>query len=214
VLYAIDDAEANKFDAALLHACVSIDVTSKRMFPSSTKVGTRYANCLRQYYWLLEPMMGAGLNLVETRFTNIQVRNNRAPDFANVIYEIFRCSHAHGDEVPSAFLVLPSAGGFYSEWLFGNGELHMPNRVIWALLSVAIFSKVNRHERTTGAYYLSLGDEQFPICDWWGHEDDFRPIANRYNKVRVKLNGLERLKKQNSGAGNVKEVLILNPSFV
>jgi hypothetical protein len=161
VLYAIDDVEANKLDAGLLHALIAIDGTSKRLYPNSTGVGTRYINCLRKYYWLLEPMLVAGLNLVETRFTNIQLRNNRAPDFAEVVYEIFRCSHAHGDEVPCAFSLLPTAGRFNSEWVFGKNELHMPDRVLWALLSVAVFSKVNRHEKTAGAYYLSLGDEQF-----------------------------------------------------
>ena len=71
VLCAIDDAEAGKFDAALLHACISIDTTSKRLYPSEQKVGVRYVDCLRRYYRLLEPMMGAGLNLVDTRFSNI-----------------------------------------------------------------------------------------------------------------------------------------------
>src|SRR6266851_7227207 len=215
VLYAIDDAGAKKFDAALLHACIAIDATSKRLYPSSTKVGVRYVNCLRHYYWLLEPMIGAGFNLVETRFTNIQLRNSTSPDLATVIYEIFRCSHAHGDEVPSSFSVLPSEGGFHSRWLLGNGELHMPDRVIWALLSVAVLSQVNRCEKTSGTYYLSLGAEHFTISEWWGREDDFRSIADRYNKVRVRMDGLERLEKQTAGVpGRVELVQILNPPFV
>jgi hypothetical protein len=88
-------------------------------------------------------MMGAGLNLVETRFTNIKLRNTASPDLAEIIYEIFRCSHAHGDEVPPNFSVLPSQGGFGSVWGLGYGELHMPDRVVWALLAVSVFSKVN-----------------------------------------------------------------------
>lgn len=66
----------------------------------------------------------------------------------------------------------------------------MPDRVVWALLAVAVFAHVNRGEQSTGDYYLSLGMEQFRICDWWGREDDFRPVAERYNKTRVKLHGL------------------------
>jgi hypothetical protein len=212
VLCAIDDAVAKKFDAALLHACIAIDATSKRLYPSSTKVGERYVNCLRHYYWLLEPMIGAGLNLVETQFTNLQLRKHKSPDLADVIYEIFRCSHAHGDEVPNAFSILPSEGGFHSRWLLGNGELHMPDRVIWALLSVAVLSQVNRSETTTGNYYLSLGAERFTISEWWGREHDFRIIADRYNKVRVRMDGLERLEKQTAGlAGRVERVQIFNP---
>lgn len=44
ILCAIDDAEADKFDAALLHACVAIDTTAKRLYPRSTKVGARYVD--------------------------------------------------------------------------------------------------------------------------------------------------------------------------
>jgi len=71
VLCAIDDAEAGKFNAALFYACISIDTTSKRLYPSEKRVGVRYVNYLLKYCWLLEPMLGAGLNLVDTRFSNI-----------------------------------------------------------------------------------------------------------------------------------------------
>jgi hypothetical protein len=213
VLYAIDDAEMRKFDAALLHACIAIDTTSKRLYPSETKVGRRFVTCLRDYYWIVEPMIGAGLNLVETRFTNVHLRNNHSPDLADIIYEIFRCGHAHGDEVPAQFSVRPTTGGFNSDWLLGPGEIHMPDRVVWALLSVAVFSKVNRSEKSSGAYYLSLGDDRFPVCDWWGREDDFRPVANRYNQTRVKLDKLDRLGKPDpSTASNQVDIVnIIQP---
>jgi hypothetical protein len=71
-----------------------------------------------------------------------------------------------------------------------ESELRMPDRVVWALLAVAVLAEVNRGEKSIGSYYLSLGTEHFPICDWWGREEDFRPVANRYNKIRVKLEGL------------------------
>jgi hypothetical protein len=108
VLCAIDDAGARKFDAALLHACITIDTTAKRLYPSESRVGRRYTQCLRDYYWIVEPMLGAGLNLVETRFSNIRMLRDQNPDLADVIYEIFRCSHAHGDEVPQGYSVIPT----------------------------------------------------------------------------------------------------------
>jgi hypothetical protein len=33
VMYSIDDMGQGKFDSALLHACIGIDATSKKMFP-------------------------------------------------------------------------------------------------------------------------------------------------------------------------------------
>jgi hypothetical protein len=73
----------------------------------------------------------------------------------------------------------------------------MPDRLIWALLAVAVLSSVNAGTKTTGTYFLSLGDERreerFVISDWWGRETDFRPVADRYNTTRVKLDQLGRL---------------------
>jgi hypothetical protein len=132
-------------------------------------------------------MIGAGLNLVDTRFENIKIKNNAAPDLAEIIYEVFRCNLVHGDEVPTAFSWTKSAGGFGAEWYLMDNALHMPERVLWALLAVAVFSRVNAGTITTGDYYLSLGNERFVISQWWGREDDFRPIADRYNTTRLKL---------------------------
>ncbi|HJZ57167.1 MAG TPA: hypothetical protein VKE74_19515 [Gemmataceae bacterium] len=195
VMCAIADADAGKFDSALLHACIAVDATSKRLFPSEKQVVIRYVNSLRSYYWLLEPMTG-GINLVETRFSNLKLKNNPSPDFAEIIYEVFRCNHAHCDEVPAAFSVTLSPGAFYSKWVLKPDELHMPDRVLWALLSVVVFSRVNRAEKTLGGAYLSLGSDRFPIANWWGREDEFRPVADRYITVRVKLDALERIEPE------------------
>jgi hypothetical protein len=193
VLCAIDDASAGKFDSALLHSCIAIDATARRLSPGENRVGVRYVQCLRNYYWIIEPMIGAGLNLVETKFTNIHLRNTSAPDLAEVIYEILRCSHAHGDEVPQQYSIIPSPDPGYTRWELKKDELHMPGRIIWALLGVAVFSKVNVSESSVGTHYLALGGDQFPIADWWGREDDFRPFADKSNQTRVKMDGLERL---------------------
>ena len=213
VLYAIDDVAARKFDAALLHACITIDATAKRLYPCERKVGVRYTACLRDYYWIIEPMIGAGLNLVESRFSNVQLGKNRSPDLADIIYEIFRCSHTHGDEVPACFSTVPTVGPFGSNWLLARGELHMPDRIIWALLAIAVFSKANAGERSHGTYYLSLGNDQFPICDWWGREDDFRPVADQYNQTRVKLDKLEQFQEASAEAANnrVESLFIRQP---
>lgn len=213
VLYAIDDAGVGKFDAALLHACIAIDTTSKRLYPSERKVRIRYVKCLRNYYWIVEPMIGAGLDLIETRFSNVHLRNNHSPDIADVIYEIFRCAHAHGDEVSPSYSIIPTEGSVVSKWKFGHGELHMPDRIIWALLAIAVFSKVNGGEKSVGAYYLSLGDDRFPVCDWWGREDDFRPVADQYNQTRVRFDKLDRLEKvgPHASTDKVESVTIVQP---
>src|SRR5437660_2126536 len=108
VTCAIDDATNGKPDAALLHACIAIDATAKRRYPTQRSVRVRFVGCIRDYYWIVEPMLGAGVNLVETRFKNVSLTKNQNPDLAEIIYEIFRCSHAHGEEVPPEFHVVSS----------------------------------------------------------------------------------------------------------
>jgi hypothetical protein len=78
---------------------------------------------------------------------------------------------------------MPSQGGFGSEWGLAYGELHMPDRIVWALLAVSVFSKVNKGEKTTGSYYLSFGNERFTISEWWGRED----VVLQQNTIKYEL---------------------------
>jgi hypothetical protein len=213
VIYAIDDAGAGKLDAALLHACIAIDTTSKRCFPAEKAVGRRFVNCIRKYYWIIEPMLGAGVNLVDSRFGNVNLKKISAPDLAEFVFEVFRCSHAHGDEVPGVYSIMPTVGTQLSIWSFGHGELHMPDRIIWALLAVAVFAEVNAREKSDGDYYLSLGNDRFPLCDWWGRETDFRPVAKSYNQTRVTFEGLDRLGKSSGDPDKdeTENILIVQP---
>lgn len=210
VLYALEDADAGKLDSALMNACVAIDPTAKLLYPKVKLVSERYVRCLREYYWLLEPMVGAGLNLVDTRFENVPIPGNPAPDFADIIYKIFRCTNAHGDEIPRAYHVTKSHGGFRSLWALTKDELHMPDRVVFALLAIAVFSRANAGLKTVGEHWLALGDERFKVKDWWGREDDFRPVAARYNQTRVTLAALHRVGAI-ADAVNVEHVTIKQP---
>lgn len=209
-----DDAADGKFDAALLHACIAIDATSKLLYPKQKAVGKRYTQCIRDYYWLVEPMLGAGINLEETVFRNVKLPKTDAPDFAEIVYEVFRCGHVHGDEVPESFAVLPSKGHWNSNWMVGKNTLRFPDRVVWALLSISIFARVNERQKvwSIGAYVLSLGDTEFPVEHWWGREDDVRPIAREHNQVRVKMEELQRmLDAPDDGA--VGQILIVQPNI-
>ena len=136
--------------------------------------------------------MGSGINLEETKFENVKLGNNASPDFAEIIYEVFRCSHAHGDEIPQTFSLIPTTSPFGSQWLLADGELHMPDRVLWALLALSVFSTVNAVETSPNTRYLALGENRFVVADWWGREAEVRHLAQKYNKVRVKLDGLDR----------------------
>lgn len=141
---------------------------------------------------------------------------NTSPDLAEVVYEVFRCGHAHGDETPLEFQITKSDGGFFSEWELGPNTLRMPDRILWALTGIAVLSRVNYRIRGGEACWLSLGDEKFPIAEWWGRENDFRPIAARWNTTRVKTEGLGRMKDAPAASGGIKStelvVIVSKPS--
>lgn len=201
ILYAFDDYFAQKQDSALMHACMAIDATAKKFY-SHTKSSKRdYKNLIRNYYWIIEPMIGAGLNLEETKWGNLEIDDGygkiiEKPDFADVIYHVFRCNDAHAQPIPKNYGLLPTSDG-HSKWHIADNVLYMPDRVIWALISVSVFSKANADVKTDGDYYLSWGSEslgmkleKFVLRDWWGREDDLRLFFAKQNIIRVKLENL------------------------
>lgn len=200
VLHAIDDFDQGKKDSALMHACFAIDGTARKIFPKNGVGRQGYKNCIRKYWWLVEPFIGSGLNLEETKWTHITLDDGHGkkiidPDLADIIYHVFRCSHAHAEEVPLRYELLPVSDG-YSTWAVGidDGSLQMPERIIWALLAISVFSGVNSDIKTDGDYYLTWGSEslgigihRFVIKEWWGREDDMRGFLSQFNHIRVKM---------------------------
>jgi hypothetical protein len=63
VICVFADSAAGKHEPALLHACMAIDATAKRLYPSVNGVGARFIRCVRDCYWLVEPMVGTGINV-------------------------------------------------------------------------------------------------------------------------------------------------------
>ncbi len=183
----IDDFEhGEKFNSSLLHACISIDGTASKLFPTHGNK-KRFVETLRKYYWLLEPMVIPGINLVETRFSMINLLKNNQPDFAEIIYEIFRCNLAHGTERPENYKIINCVGSEYTEMHLSDEYVHFPDTIVFGLLSISISSEVNKNNHVPKGYFITLGNEKFIINDWWGREEDFKEIAEKYNKTRVKI---------------------------
>lgn len=187
VHYCIDDFEDGKLESALLHACLAIDGSANKKHPQIKQNHQRYVQFLRENYWIIEPMMGGGINLEETIFPMAKLKKDLRQDLAEIIYVKYRCTHAHGDEHPVNFSFTDCVGKDYTELLFSKNMMLVPNNIIFALLGVAILSEVNSDQKSPDDYYLTLGDETFIINQWWGKENQFRPIAMKHNSVRVKL---------------------------
>lgn len=135
-----DAQRAGDYDAAFLYALIAVDGTSKKLYSEITGNRSRYVKFLRTYYWVLEPMMGVGLNLKDTRFDNLSFDNRpkgSPPDFAEVVYEKHRCTRVHGDDVPFGLELIPGMPGDCS-WEVGRDHLRMPTSMIWALTAAVV----------------------------------------------------------------------------
>ena len=213
VMSVFDETERSNWDSALMSACIAVDGTSKVLHPSMIGHAKRFKQCIRDYYWLIEPMMGVGLNLVDTRFTNVTcIRSCPSPDFADLVYHIIRCNHAHGEEVPVEFHITGSRNAFFSEWELGPNSVRMPDKVIWALTAVAIFSRVNGcfHGKGKG-WRISWGAEIFPIDEWWGREVEIKQLATGWNTRRVEIKELSRLNKAGPATAGIAYVHSIAP---
>lgn len=131
-------------------------------------------------------MIGVGLNLNETKFSFIKPSH----DFADIIYEQFRCNQAHGSDIPDIFTFSESKD-HVTHWEFSKDSFVMPDRVIWALLASVVFSKVNQSENSKGDYEFWFSNPNqrisFPIANSWGKEDEVKSFFEQMNKVRVTL---------------------------
>lgn len=193
VIGSIDDFAAGKIESSVMHACFAVDGTARKLVGSNNDSRKRFVSFLRDHYWLLEPMVTPGINLVDTRWGNVPLSKQPNPDLAEIIYEVHRCSHGHGDEVPGGFKFTRSVGTKESLMEMSAGVLHLPDRLPFGLLAAAVLARVNRDQVVPDRYFLTLGEEKFTINDWWGRESDFRPIAAKYNQIRVHLQGLSGL---------------------
>lgn len=191
VRLAINDwASRNELESAMLHACNAVDGTAKKLFPNS-KNKYRFTTLLRNKYHIVGPMGLPNINIEETRFpVNVhQPTAKGGPDLADLVYGIHRCCHAHGDELPDGFELIPNLKGpiGFTQLKFKKGKAQLSDRIIAALLAVAVLSPVNKDQRALSDQYLSYEDNYFLINDWWGREADFSEFLSRQKLISVKL---------------------------
>ncbi|KII36825.1 hypothetical protein [Pseudomonas fluorescens] len=189
---AIEDWSIGDYEFAMLHACNAIDGTAKKIFPNLQN-NARFTKLIRDNYAIFGPMGLPGINLEDTRWP-IAVKSPKAPgglpDIADVIYGVHRCTHGHGDELPDGFDLWPNASvkDGKTRTCIERGKIQLSDRVIFALLGVAVLSKANIGQIVPEGYFLSFADTVMPINEWWGRADDFVPLVAAEQLPSVILN--------------------------
>jgi hypothetical protein len=197
---AIDDWEDGDSESAIMHACIAIDGTAKKAFPNLASNKIRFTKLLRDNYFILGPMGAPGIDLVNTRFP-VQVKKpttpDKKPDIADVIYEIHRCYHAHGDELPNGFELQRDAMNYCdgTTMVFEEGRARLSDRIIFGLCAVAVFSTHNKDQSVPEGYFLTFGKSaKLVINEWWGRAGDFHAISALEPMPSVKLDFADWMK--------------------
>jgi hypothetical protein len=75
VLSALDNWDLNKKDFLLMDACFAIEGTARNLYKKESANRNDYKKCLREYYWIIEIVSGLGINLKETKFNNLKIKD-------------------------------------------------------------------------------------------------------------------------------------------
>jgi hypothetical protein len=162
----------------MLHACNAVDGTGRKRYPQ-LGVAARFKRVTRDSLDIFRATAMPGLNLKDIRFPAAVKSDlpDRRPDIADVIYGIHRCSHGHGDDLPSGFELTPIEGNI-GDFMFGhNGRVQLSASVVLGLLAVVIFAPENQDQVIPASYKMRLCERVFVVTGWWGGEDRFRELV-------------------------------------
>jgi hypothetical protein len=174
----------------MLHACNAVDATGKKRY-RKRGVGARFKQVIRDSLDVFGAMAMPGLDLAQTRFP-VPVKSDlpdKRPDIADILYEIHRCTHGHGDDLPEGYELMP-----YTEPVvvtrMHHGKIRLSASAVLGLLAVAVFAPENNGQVIPDSYYLSWRERIFHIFGWWGRQDDFRKIIGpvRSQSASVTIN--------------------------
>lgn len=182
--------------------CPAIEATARKKLGKRKITKDEFKLFLRSNYLIIEAFIGAGLNFDETVFPGICLLTDSGrkigdPDFADIVYHAFRCSLAHGHELGDEFTFTSSTSQGFSEWLIhvGEGRIHMPDKVLWALISCVVFCNANSDIVTDTDFFLTWGGGpaereppyRFDLDIFWGGECLVQKFLKSRNIIRVAM---------------------------
>ena len=185
----LDACGSRELDKAMLFACLAIDGTAKKMYPSIDKVGERFRKFIADHIDIIELMFG-GVDLQNTVFPFKNSKGKTGVKFEDVVYEKFRCSLAHGNELPDGFgIAIKLAEGIHQfEIDIEHQSMTMPESVIYALGLPCVLSPLNADQKIgNNSYYFKDSINTYVVDQWWGKTQCARQIMDFENLIKVKM---------------------------
>lgn len=184
----IDACEEKVMDKAMLFACIAVDGTAKRAYPE-LQVGARFRRFINENLDIIELMFG-GINLQETVFPFKDSKGKIGIQFADIVYEKFRCNLAHGDELPDGYAVTVQVADFQQHFDVDtkNQSMTLPQSVIYALGMACVLAPVNADQKIgNNGYHYRDTISSYVVDRWWGKADCARKIMDFEGQIRVKM---------------------------
>lgn len=190
VRLAIDamDHEPRELELAMMLACAAVDGTARRTYPSVKSSKERFIKLIRDNYWLIEPLAKLGVNLIEHGGRTSLILDSPPPQTSPRC-----CTCSIAATTCTATRTSATRSRKPSNWpmatICPDGA---PAGTPWPCRTDCpspLRHAPSCRPRTSPrpCPFFSLDGHEFLINDWWGRADDFRPIADRVNQVRVKL---------------------------
>jgi len=173
----------------MLFVCLAVDGTAKKMYPSIQRGGERFRRFITDHIDIIELMHG-GLNLEETVFPFRDKQGNIGIKFEDIIYEKFRCSLAHGNELPEGYgITIKVADGIQQFMINIEGQsMTLPESAVYALGLPCVLAPVNANQKIGSNLYHYRDPLNYYVVDrWWGKVECARQIMDFKNQVRVKM---------------------------
>ncbi|WP_295978903.1 hypothetical protein [uncultured Variovorax sp.] len=189
IQHSLDAADKKDLDQAMLFACLAIDGTAKRTYPHVSKVGERYRMFITDNLDIIELMVG-GLNLKETVFPFVDAKGRLGLNFADIVYEKFRCSLAHGDELPDGFGIAVQVAEHHQQFHIdiANKSMSVPQSTIYALGLACVLAPANSDQKIGhDRYWFKDTKNTFVVDEWWGRAQQAREKMDFASAIRVKI---------------------------
>jgi hypothetical protein len=202
VFQSIDLGAQGRFEAAMQLILPAIEATAKSHLKKSRIGRGDYKRYLLDYVWLLEAFGLPGINLMDSKFPSIPRMNDGddliEPNFTDLIYHVFRCSYAHGQDISEHYTFHRTAPEQVAVAVVGldGSSLRLPESVFWSLVACVVFSKINASIETVSEYFLTwdahipLGKPtlyRFDIDLFWGAEDTVKTFFEKMSIPRVTM---------------------------
>lgn len=189
IKHSLDACDSRELDKAILFACIAVDGTAKKMYPAIPQVGERFRKFITDHIDVIELMYG-GIDLKNTIFPFKNSKGKVGVKFEDIVYEKFRCSLAHGNELPEGYgITVKLADGIQQ---FGidieHQSMTLPESAIFALGLPCVLAPVNTDQKIGSNLYHYRDPVNFYVVDrWWGNIECARRIMDFENQVKVKM---------------------------